>query len=246
MKTKFLNTIYRYFGYEEKPLRYNSLYLPNFRTNEALSNNVSYINSAIDQINFLMKNCKLDINSRMLDFGCGQGRILNGLEYSKKPIKEYIGIDTDIKSIQWCNRWLKNYTQKSRFICVSAFNQRYNKNADGLLQTPIDNNYIDLIFLNSVFSHMLTADIKFYLKEFNRILKKDGFIYLTAFIEDNVPKVSENPEGYIDKSSGRLHRVRYNKEFFHKLCAESGFNIEMFLHQGIERTKQSVVILKKN
>ena len=40
---------------------------------------------------------------------------------------------------------------------------------------------------------MLSDDVIFYLKEFNRILKPGGRVYMTAFVEENVPEEEENP-----------------------------------------------------
>ena len=57
--------------------------------------------------------------------------------------------------------------------------------------------------------------------------------------------MEENPNGYIDNSSGRLHRVRYEKDFFSKLDVDAGFKINNFLYQEIKRTKQSVLIIEK-
>ena len=102
------------------------------------------------------------------------------------------------------------------------------------------------MFLNSVFSHMLQNDIKFYLNEFYKILNDKGFVYFTAFVEESVPDVEENPNNYLEKSSGRLHRVRYNKNFIEKLISDAGFTVEKFIHRGIERTSQSVYVIKKS
>ena len=92
---------------------------------------------------------------------------------------------------------------------------------------------------------MLAKDIIFYLNEFNRVLIKGGRVYLTAFVEEGVVDVKENPNDYIDNSSGRLHRVRYEKYFFFKLVEDAGFKVNNFLHQEIKRTKQSVLIIEK-
>jgi len=71
-------------------------------------------------------------------------------------------------------------------------------------------------------------------------------LYITAFIEENVPKVEENPTHYLNKTaSGRLHRVRYEERFFMRLIEKAGFEILEYLHQGIERTQQSVVVARK-
>lgn len=91
---------------------------------------------------------------------------------------------------------------------------------------------------------MLTDDINFYLKEFKRVLSTNGAIYLTAFTEYNVENVIENPKNYIAESKGALHRIRYNVNYLKTLIENQNLMIVHFLHQHIERTKQSVYILK--
>ena len=225
-------------------VRFNSLNLPAFRSNQGLKSNQDYLNSGVEQINFLKSGNMLNAESSILDFGCGQGRLVNALEYSGTTIKSYTGIDTDERSISWCDKNLI-YRNNYRFIHLPAYNEMYNKEAQGLRKLPFEESEYDLVFLNSVFSHMLPNDIEFYLNEFHRVLKDDGFVYITAFIETNVPDVEENPENYISKTTGALHRVRYEKMYFTKLIENSNFILENFFHQYIFRTKQSVLILKK-
>jgi len=92
---------------------------------------------------------------------------------------------------------------------------------------------------------MLEDDVRFYLNEFNRILSKNGAILITAFIEENVPNVEENPKNYLGKSVGALHRVRYEKQFFYQLVKQSNLKVVNFYHQWVERTGQSVILLEK-
>lgn len=56
-------------------------------------------------------------------------------------------------------------------------------------------------------------------------------MYVTAFIEEDVPQIEENPEGYLDRHSvGPLHRVRYERAFFIDLFEKVRFNIFDFQH----------------
>jgi hypothetical protein len=93
---------------------------------------------------------------------------------------------------------------------------------------------------------MLADDVQYYLHQINQVLRKQGILYLTAFIEKNVPAVEENPQGYLNKiSTGPLHRVRYEKSFFSNMVKKAGFETNNFQHQGIRRTKQSVLVAVK-
>ena len=69
---------------------------------------------------------------------------------------------------------------------------------------------------------MLSDDVEFYLEQLHKALGKKGVIYVTAFIEEDVPQIEENPEGYLDRHSvGPLHRVRYERAFFFDLFEKS-------------------------
>jgi len=222
----------------------NKLNIPKFKSNQGLNNTTDYINSGVSQINFLIQHSLLNKDTNLLDFGCGQGRIANSLEFLNFKCNSYVGIDTDKKSINWCNQNI-SYSDMYKYVHLPAFNKRYNKTVNTLKEIPFPEKSFDLIFLNSVFSHMLTDDIIFYLNEFKKLLNENGKLYFTAFVEYGVPNVIENPENYLEKSTGPLHRVRYSKHFIDKLISDVGLTSEMFIHRGIERTSQSIFILSK-
>ena len=224
---------------------YKDLYLPPFRENQGLSKNEDYLQSAIDQLTHLNQISAFNKQTSFLDFGCGQGRIANGIKLQQLPLAQYWGIDTHELSINWCNKWLTKYNLPFKFKHVAAYNARYNKQAQHLAPLPFKEGDFNMIFLNSVFSHMVTKDIEFYLDEFSRVMQPGGVLYVTGFVEENVPEMEENPEDYISENHGALFRVRYQKEFYLKLFTDRGFAITDFAYQGITRTKQSVVIATK-
>lgn len=228
----------------QKSIEFEGVNLPLTRSNEKLADNRSYLDSGYEQIEQLLHFELLNENTSILDFGCGQGRLINSLTYFKTNYAKYTGLDTSKKSVDWCEKNLK-YTDKISFIHLPAANARYNPNEKGLKPFPFQKNEFDLIFLNSVFSHMMTDDVSYYLNQFHKVLKDNGKVYLTAFVEENVPAVEENPENYLEKSTGALHRVRFEKMFFFSLVKEAGFEVKEFHHQLLDRTKQSVLILAK-
>lgn len=142
--------IYRKLFHSKEYIRLKNVNLPKFRTNQKLSNNTDYINSGIELVDFLIENSLLNDQTSIFDFGGGQGRLANSLIYSKTMIKSYIGIDTDLKSINWDKKYINK--TKYKFIHLPAFNKRYNKEANGLKRFPVEEKQFDLIFLNSVFS----------------------------------------------------------------------------------------------
>lgn len=232
----------------DKPdaIEYKGCYLPRVRSNESLSDNTTYLESAIEMVDGVDMFTRLEKTTNVLDFGSGQGRFANGLILSGKTIGKYIGIDTDSASVQWCKSWISEKHDAYKFIHLTALNQRYNPNGGELQVLPMSDENVNLVVLNSVFSHMLTRDIEFYLKEFSRVLEPEGALYLTAFIEEGVSDVEENPDGYLGrKSVGALHRVRYEKNYFIKLVEDAGFGQITYSHRAFERTGQSLVTANK-
>ena len=243
MIRKILRKLKTYRGQKDF-IHFEGVNLSVSRSNENLSDNRSYLESGVEQINHLVKFELINDNTKILDFGCGQGRFLNSLIFNNTKFQEYTGLDTSKKAIDWCKKHLL-YSNNISFIHLSAANARYNPTEKELKPLPFRNNEFDLIFLNSVFSHMIASDISFYLSEFYKVLNTEGKVYLTAFVEENVPDVEENPEDYIAKSVGALHRVRYEKEFFYSLVNNANFKVIEYHHQLIDRTKQSVFVLMK-
>lgn len=209
---------------------------------EGIKTPKAFIESGIEQVSFLAKRNLLDEHSNILDFGCGVGRFWLALKFAKIDFNEYVGIDTKENCINWC----KENLDKDSFLHLPAHNARYNKSASGLQELPFKENIFDLIFLNSVFSHMLLPDILFYLDEFKKVITDDGVIYCTGFFEKDGADFEENPKDYMNKKTrGSLHRVVYNVNYLREKIKEHGFTISEFHYRGIKRTGQSVLLLTR-
>lgn len=132
---------------------YKNLFLPTHRTNQGLTDDEAYLASGVDQINFLTETKILREKSIILDFGCGQGRLINSLRYADKRFGHYWGLDTDKSSIRWCKKFLR-YSPNIEFIHLPAYNARYSPRQSGRRVFPKRVDGCDLIFANSVsFSH---------------------------------------------------------------------------------------------
>jgi SAM-dependent methyltransferase len=183
-----------------------------------------------------------------LDIGCGQGRLPIGILRVIGEIN-YIGIDVDLKSINWCKQYIESKHPSFKFKHLNLYNERYNKNGnkiDAGFCFDVVENSVDIIYLFSVFSHTTEEDMRTYLKDFSRILDKGGKIFFTTFVEDDVPNVSINPENYHLKCSGPLHIVRYNKDYLFSILDEYEYSILNFTHRTEADGQSAIYLCKKD
>ena len=146
-----------------------------------------FLDSAKSEANRLIHHYGLTLDSSILDFGCGVGRLPIGIIKQLGTVSHYCGIDVSKNAILWCQRYIGSSYSNFQFIFIDAKNPRYNPKGTDILSNyrlPFRENEFDIIYLYSVFSHMTTEDVQAYLKEFNRILAPLGRIFLTAFIAD--------------------------------------------------------------
>lgn len=205
--------------------------------------NLFFLQSAKDEADRLIKNFDMTTEDCVLDLGCGVGRLAIGILELLGNIRGYSGVDIGEKSIQWCKKYIATRTPNFEFYHLNLFNQRYNpkgQRIDNDFQFPFPKQKFDIIYLYSVFSHMIIDDIKTYLKEFYRMLKQNGGVFLTAFVEDQVI----NPVNYRRQWQGKLHCVRYDKNYFESVLQKRGFCVDKFEY-GQETDGQSAYYLSK-
>jgi SAM-dependent methyltransferase len=181
--------------------------------------------------------------SRILDWGCGAGRLAVGIQDRFGRLDQYHGVDVQRPLIEWARRHLRR--EGFEFSHVDIANGRYNPN--GLPETYIpgvDSDY-DFFYAFSVFSHMGRSEAEPYLAEIFRLLRNDGVAYFTAFVEQGVAAEAENPTGYGPmKWAGPLHCVRYEETYFEDMLKGAGFVIEHHGH-ATEADGQSLYITRR-
>jgi len=104
-------------------------------------------------------------NQRILDWGCGPGRIVRHLPELINNGCEFYGTDYNYHSIEWCRKHLN-----SIHFSVNSIN--------GNLSFP--NNHFDVIYGISIFTHLSLELHYHWYKELYRTLKPGGILFLTA------------------------------------------------------------------
>lgn len=224
---------------------YGGLRLPKRRSNEGLQDDAKYLEETAKQIRSVSS--RLSGSARVLDFGCGQGRLLNGLVHDRIRIAEYVGIDVDAEAISWCVRNLDYDVFDISFVWYNQANRRYHATGTEYAKVPVPENRFDLAFSNSVFSHLDAADAAKFAAQLRPLLRPDGRLYLTAFTESGVDACTVNPPGYLGKATDNtpLHRVRFNRDFFCGLFLRAGWELLEYRQSAIARTGQSEIIFAR-
>ena len=122
---------------------------------------------------------------RVLEVGCSIGRMALPLTTYLVPPGGYDGIDVSKRSIRWCRHAIGRKAPRFRFHHADIRNGEYNPRGSipaADYRFPFDGASFDFVFLTSVFTHMLTAEVRRYLAEIARVLAPEGRVLATFFL----------------------------------------------------------------
>jgi SAM-dependent methyltransferase len=126
----------------------------------------------------------LQPSERVLDVGCGIGRMARPLAGYLSADGSYDGFDVNREGIGWCRRRYRRQPN-FRFQVADIYNARYNPRgahrADEY-RFPYAEASFDFVLATSVFTHLLEADATHYLAECERVLAPGGRLFATFFL----------------------------------------------------------------
>ena len=140
---------------------------------------------AFEFLDYFIRLADLKQIERILDVGCGIGRMAYGLAGYLSILGRYDGFDVVDKLIEWPRRNISNTYPNFRFRKVDLYNKWYNptgKLRPDSFRFPYENNAFDFVLLCSVFTHMLPRSVTHYLEEIYRVLATNGRCLCTAFL----------------------------------------------------------------
>ena len=156
---------------------------------------------------YFIELANLQPKHRVLDVGCGIGRMAIPLTTYLSKEGEYWGFDIVKEGINWCQSRISSRFQNFHFLHSDIYNKNYNPRGKVRAQDfqfPFKDESFDFVFLTSVFTHMLPSDLENYLSEISRVLKPGGRCLITFFL--------------LNKESKHLiHASRSNLDFKYKI-----------------------------
>jgi SAM-dependent methyltransferase len=128
---------------------------------------------------------ELKPNARVLDVGCGCGRMAMPLTRYLSTEGGYWGFDIVEENIRWCQKNLEVQYPNFHFLLADVRNKNYHpkgKYKAAEYRFPYQDAFFDFVTLTSVFTHLLPADMQNYLREIARVLKPGGRSLITFFL----------------------------------------------------------------
>ena len=127
-------------------------------------------------------------NERILDIGCGYGRLAHALLRDLTFEGTYLGVDILRKPIEWCQSELAPRSAgRAQFWQIDVANARYNPGGTTpghLAELGVDTGSFDVVVLISVLTHLDPPTVERYLAEASRALAPGGRVFITAFLLD--------------------------------------------------------------
>lgn len=127
-------------------------------------------------------------DARVLDMGCGYGRIALSLIRKLAPGQRYVGLDPSADGIAWARSYISPVHPDFSFERIDIQSGPYNpagalRGAD--FRFPFDDGCLDLVFMISVLTHVDLATTASYIREAARVLKPaSGRLIATFFLLD--------------------------------------------------------------
>ena len=198
-------------------------------------------------------------STRVLDAGCGCGRIARALAQDRRLQEmeiRYTGMDIDRACIEWCQRHITPVNHRFKFYHADCSNFSYNPNGSSSTGTyvfPHPDASFDLILLTSVMTHLLEGDMIHYLAEVSRMLAPGGVIYASFFLYESLDLAAAGAARHgicfpFRKGNAAVNRddypnnaVAYDEPFVRRTVQELGLEIIEPTHYGL----QDLLLLSK-
>lgn len=208
----------------------------------------------------------LNPSSRVLDIGCGLGRVAWPLARELGPNGSYDGFDTAESYIEWCRNGLALDPQRVRFHWFDIYNSVYNPqgklNGENL-KFPWPDGSFSLAIAMSLFTHLSAAATVNYLREVARTLEKGGKLCASFFVLDLESRAMmqkrqmfphfthEFEQGRIADPDSPDAAIAFDADWLYQVFLDCGFAFEQYRqgawrdYAAAEESYQDLVVVRR-
>jgi SAM-dependent methyltransferase len=144
--------------------------------------------SGQETVRSIISLCGLKSDARVLEIGCGCGRVAAALAAYLSDKGRYDGFDVAAPLINWCREELESRLPQFHFcladdVFAGGQNPAGHKDAATFV-FPYANDRFDLAILCSVLTHILPDAIENYLQQTTRVLVRGGSAFISVLLFD--------------------------------------------------------------
>jgi ubiquinone/menaquinone biosynthesis C-methylase UbiE len=146
-------------------------------------------------------------DSRILDVGCGCGRIALAMLDFLEPEGTYVGFDVSSECIDWCVEHIEALDRRFHFEHVDVQSASYNSGGAitaGSFVFPYADASFGGAFVSSVFTHMEEGGIDRYLSELGRVIAPGGTVLVSLLLVNSSTVEAVNRETTLFSFNHRL------------------------------------------
>lgn len=222
-----------------------------------------YIQVGKTYLRYFREYAGLQPDHKVLDVGCGIGRMAVALTGYLSNEGHYDGFDIVRSGVRWCQKHITSRHPNFHFLHVHIANDLYVATGDKAEQFtfPYPDDTYDLTIVISVFTHMTRASLEQYLNQINQVLKESGRLFATFFILNEISRDRMQHQSfrfdhadngcYLMDANVKSANVAYNEDDLNLLFSKVGFAVEHRLYGNwsgrAEGTLdfQDILVLKK-
>jgi SAM-dependent methyltransferase len=174
----------------------------------------------------------------ILDVGCGV-RFTQAILNRDIPIGTYTGIEVYKPLIDFLQAEV--HDPRFTFAWWDAHNDQYNAVGQPMSSfdaLPVEGKF-DIIWLFSVFTHLVPDDSRTLLKLLRKYVRDDGALVFTAFIRDDV-------ESYENRTALPGVNAFYNEDYFRSFIDEAGWSVQSLDPPSEQYHVQNLFVCRPN